>query len=100
MAISNNILVAALSGSLGKQIVFRRYGNKTVVSSFPDMTNRKLSAKQKAVNEHIKKATARAKEIIADPESRNAALLRLNVTRNRLFTALIKEYFALMRAGS
>jgi hypothetical protein len=67
MAISNNILVAALSGSLGKQIVFRRYGNKTVVSSFPDMTNRKLSAKQKAVNENIKKATARAKEIIADP---------------------------------
>jgi hypothetical protein len=99
MAISNNILVAALSGSLGKQIVFRRYGNKTVVSSFPDMTNRKLSHKQKAINEHIKKATARAKEIIADPESRNAALLRLNVTRNRLFTALIKEYFGFLRSG-
>lgn len=37
MAISENILFKKLSGHLGKQIVFKQYSDKTVVSQYPDM---------------------------------------------------------------
>jgi len=36
MAISNSLLLKELSGQLGKQLVFRQYGDKTVVSKYPD----------------------------------------------------------------
>jgi hypothetical protein len=83
-----------VTGSINKQIVLRRYGNKTVVSAYPDMSNRKLSARQKRMNELMKEANQSAKAIIADEQQRNAARLRLDVPANKLYTALIKEFFA------
>jgi hypothetical protein len=94
MAISNNPLMHGVTGSINKQIVFRRYGNKTVVSAYPDMSKRKLSPRQKRMNEIMKEANESAKAIMADEDQRNAARLRLDVPRNKLYTALIKEYFA------
>jgi hypothetical protein len=94
MAISNNPLMHGVTGSIKKQLVFRRYGNKTVVSAYPDMSKRKLSPRQKRMNEIMKEANESAKAIMADEEQRNAARLRLDVPRNKLYTALIKEYFA------
>ena len=96
MAISQNILLQKLSGHLGKQIVFKQYGDKTVVSKYPDMSKRKLSAKQLRVNAIMQEANSEAKRILADEELRNAAQVQLNVTRNKLYTALIKEYFNTM----
>ena len=93
MAISENLILKQLSGHLGKQIVFKQYGNKTVVSKYPDMSKRKLSPKQLRVNEIMEEANAEAKRILADEEASSAAQVRLNVTRNKLYTALIKEYF-------
>ena len=100
MAISENILLKKLSGHLGKQIVFKQYGDKTVVSAYPDMSNRKLSPKQLRVNAIMEEANYNAKMILADEELRIAAQVRLNVTRNKLYTALIREYFkAVQSAG-
>ena len=82
-----------LSGHLGKQIVFKQYGDLTVVSAYPDMSRRKLSPKQLRVNALMEEANYEAKKIIANEELRHAAQVRLNVTRNKLYTALIKEYF-------
>ena len=89
----NNLLLKNLSGQLGKQIVIKQYRGKTVVSKYPDMSKRKLSDKQLQNNEIMADACYRAKGIIADEELRNAAQIRLNVTSNRLYNALIKEYF-------
>ena len=94
MAISNNLITKKLSGHLGKQIVFKQYGDKTVVSKYPNMTKRKLSPDQKRVNNMMEDANDEAKRIIADTELRDQAQVRLNVTRNKLYTALIREYFA------
>ena len=94
MAISENLLTKKLSGHLGKQIVFKQYGNKTVVSKYPNMSKRKLSPDQKRVNNMMEEANDAAKRIIGDPELRDQAQVRLNVTRNKLYTALIREYFA------
>jgi hypothetical protein len=57
------------------------------------MSRRKLSPKQLAVNEKMKEANVQAKRIMADDELRKEAQVRLNVTRNKLYTSLIKEYF-------
>jgi len=94
MAISNNPIMHGVTGSINKQIVFRRYGNKTVVSAYPDMSRRKLSPKQKRMNELMKEANESAKAIMEDEQKRNAARLRLDVPGNKLYTALIKEFFA------
>jgi len=93
MAISENLIFKNVSGHIGKQIVFKQYGNKTVVSKYPDMSKRKLSPKQLKVNETMQEANWEAKSIMADEVLRTAAQVRLNVTRNKLYTSLIKEYF-------
>ena len=93
MAKTKSLLLQKLSGHIGKQIVFKQYDGTTVVCKYPDMSRRKLSAKQKKVNETMAEANYEAKRILADEELRNLAQVRLNVTRNRLYTALIREYF-------
>ena len=96
MAISESLMLKNLSGHIGKQIVFKQYGDKTVVSKYPDMSKRKLSAKQLQVNETLAEANYEARTIMADENLRSEAQVRLNVTRNKLYTALIKEYFKAM----
>ena len=93
MAISENILFKKLSGHIGRQLVVKQYGDKTVIGKFPDMSKRKLSTKQIRVNQIMEEANDEAKKIMADDNLRNAAQVRLNVTRNKLYTSLIREYF-------
>ena len=93
MAISESILLKKLSGQLGKELVFKQYGDKTVVTKYPDMSKRVLSPKQLQVNERMFEANLEAKRTLADEKLRNEAQVRLNVPRNKLYTALIKEYF-------
>ncbi len=93
MAISNNLLLKKLSGHIGRQLVVKQYGDKTIISQYPDMSRRKLSVKQKKVNKIMEQANDEAKRIMADENLRNAAQVRLNVTSNKLYTSLIKEYF-------
>ena len=93
MAITNNLLLSNLSGQLGRQLVFKQYRGKTVVSKYPDMSRRKFSAKQKQTQDIMVEANLYTKTILADQQKKMDAQVRLNVTSNRLYTALIKEYF-------
>ena len=93
MAISNSVLLKLLSGQMNKEIVFKQYGDKTVISKYPDMSKRTFTDKQLQVQEKMYEAHFTAKGIMANEELANAAQVRLNVTRNKLYTALIKEYF-------
>ena len=92
MATTTGILTKMLSGQLGRQIVFKQYSEKTVVSKYPDMSKRKLSTKQKKLNLLMKEANAEAHRVMADEQLRMTAQVRLNVTSNRLYRALISEY--------
>jgi hypothetical protein len=102
MAISNSIFLKNLSGQIGKELVFKQYGDKTVVSKYPTMRKRKPSTKQLRNREIMEMANYEALSIMADEELRNEAQVRLNVTRNKLYHALIREYFAAVKneAGS
>ncbi|MBO9572026.1 MAG: hypothetical protein J7497_07430 [Chitinophagaceae bacterium] len=82
-----------LKGALGKQVVFRQRNGKTFLSAYPDMSNRKLSAKQKKVGETMAKASKYANEIMQNPETLKDAQFRLDLPQKRLYNALVKEYF-------
>jgi len=100
MAISGSLILNKLSGHIGKQIVFKQYAGKTIVSKYPDMSKRKLSPKQLRVNEIMQEANDEAQRILANEELRMAAQVRLNVTRNKLYSSLIREYFKNARSAT
>lgn len=81
-------------------MVFRQYGDKTLVCKYPDMSNRTLSARQVRNNELMEAANYEAKRIMADDALRQSAQVRLNVTSNKLYTSLIREYFKAARAAA
>ncbi|MEP7259031.1 MAG: hypothetical protein ABI687_11590 [Flavitalea sp.] len=74
-------------------IVFRQLNGKTVISAYPDMSECVLSPKQLRINDLMKAANHQVKTIMADEMLRNEAQLRLNVTRNKLYTSPIREFF-------
>jgi hypothetical protein len=78
---------------MNKEIVFKQYGDKTVISKYPDMSGVTFTDKQLQVQEKMYQAHFTAKGIMANEELASAAQVRLNVTRNKLYTAMIKEYF-------
>jgi len=63
----DNIITAGLRGTIGGQLVFKRYGNRTIVSKVPDMSRVKKSESQKSENNKFREATYYAKEQMADP---------------------------------
>lgn len=97
MATTKNALLGKASGRVGRDVVLKQYGDKTVISKYPDMSQRVLSPKQLQMNEMMESANYEARRIVADEALRNEALIRLNVTRNKLYTTLISEYFKAAR---
>ena len=100
MAKTDSLFFQKTSGHVGKQFVYRQYRGKTLIAKYPNMSNRVLSEKQIKNNQLMEEANYAAREIIADEVQRDAAQVRLNVTRNKLYTALIREYFANQRANA
>ena len=94
MAISRNILTQGFTGTIDKLVVFRNYNGKIVVSKYPDMSGRKLSPKQKKQNKRMIEANKYAKNVCGDTKKKNEAQLRLDVPSNKLYRALVKEYFS------
>src|SRR5258706_14479898 len=86
------------SGTVGKQIVYKKYYDKTVVSKMPDMSKRVLSEKQIESNERMKLANVYAKYIYRTEEGKLKARIRLKLPAHKsLFHALVKEHLDLNR---
>lgn len=94
MAISKNPLLVSTRGTFNKQIVIRQVNGQTILSAYPNMDDRKFSELQLKTQDRMTKANEYAQEILEDEQLRNAAQVRLNVLRNKLYNALIKEFFA------
>ena len=95
MATTKNIMMKKSSGNIDKQLVFKTYGEKTVISKYPNMSRVKRSEKQKRMNDMMEAANEAAQQVLDDDTLKMEAQVRLNVTSNRLYNALIKEYFQL-----
>jgi len=78
---------------LGKEIIFKNYYDKTVVSKRPNMSKRVLSEKQQDWNWRMKYANAYAKSIYANKADRMKERIRLGIHPHKsLFHALVKEH--------
>jgi hypothetical protein len=98
MAAGNHTLFSGIRGSIARQIVIRQRYGKTIVSAFPMFNKkRKRTPAQQQMNQLFAHAHAYAKDILKNPEERDKAQVRLNVQRNRVYNALISEYFRLFR---
>ena len=89
----NNPLLQQLRGQIGQQIVVKQYGNKTVISKYPDMSKVKASIKQKKNRSVFKEAVAYAKSINKDPEKRKDYLLKLKPLES-IYHYALKEYLS------
>jgi hypothetical protein len=93
MATTDSLFFKNASGHVGREFVFKQYEGKTVISKYPNMKKRVLSEKQLRINEIMHQANLFARRTLSDGILRDAAQTRLNVTRNKLYTSLIREYF-------
>ena len=92
MAQSNSsVLLRHVSGRIGKQIVVKQYGNKTVITAYPDMSNVKPSKLQKQKRKKFAAAIEYARSIIHDPLKKAAYAKKLKKAA-RVYNAAIKEY--------
>jgi hypothetical protein len=93
MARTKNPIWRQVSGALGKQIVYKQYYDKTVISTMPDMSKRKLSEKQKEWNERMRLATAYAQYVCTTEEGKVKARIRLKIPAHKaVFQALVKAH--------
>jgi hemoglobin-like flavoprotein len=67
MAEAKDYISKGLSGQIGKELVFKRYANKTVVTKYPDMTNIIPSAEQVVKRKRFAAAVQYARNINNNP---------------------------------
>jgi hypothetical protein len=86
-------LIQSITAAYGGKVTLRKRYGKTEVITRADMKKRVLSEKQIEVNDVMGTASHYAKNIIADKMRKKEAQVRLNVSSNRLYHALVREYF-------
>lgn len=91
MAYTRSALASGLSGQVGKQLVFKRYRNKTVVTRYPDMSRVKPSPAQKNRRQVFAEAVAYARAINNDPV-RKAEYLQKVPKGKTVYQFALKEY--------
>lgn len=91
MAISkDNIVTETLSGKMGN-IIFKYYGDKTVISKHPDMSRVVKSAKQLQNQEQFRDAHFYAKSIMADP-AKKLAFIKTIPKGKMAYHAAVSKY--------
>ncbi len=94
-----SILLHQLRGHIGKQIVVKRYGNKTVVTAYPDMSKVKPSKLQKVRRKLFAEAVKHACAINNDPAKK--ALYKKKMKKGQtVYNYAIKEYLNSMNSRS
>ena len=91
MAILDSELLKHLRGHVGKQLVFKQYGDKTVVTRYPNMKRVKRSPLQKAGTRKFADAVAYAQSILRNPKKRKA-FARKRRNGKSVYHAAISEY--------
>ena len=90
--VKKHSLLEVISGSIGKEVVFKRYKDKTVVSKFPDMSKVKATKRQKNQRKQITEANAYASTINRDPKLRAKYEKKLKPGES-VYHYAIKEFF-------
>jgi len=88
---TSNILLHQVTGHIGKQIVVKRYGNKTVITAYPDMSRVKPTRLQKAKRKLFANAVAYARAINNDPLKKETYKKKLKKGQS-VYNYAIREY--------
>lgn len=91
-----NVILKQLRGQIGKQLVVKQYGNKTVVSAYPDMSKIKPSKLQIKRRNYFAEAVANAQSILHDPVKKAAYTQQLKKGQS-VYHAAIKEFLREMK---
>ena len=91
MAIAKDIISQGLSGAIGKEVVFKIYDDKTVVTKYPNMKNIVPSAAQKTQRNKFRKAHNYAKKINDNPVSKAAFALKIPAGKS-VYRWAVKEF--------
>ena len=91
MAISTNLLLKNVKGQIAKTLVVKQYGDRTVLSAYPDMSDVVYNEHQKLVQSRFSKAVEYAQSILRDPV-RKAEYIATLPPGKRAYNAAIKEY--------
>ena len=94
MAIMDHAIFRGLRGHLNKQIVFKRYGKKTVVTRYPDMSNIKPTAAQKQRRKLFAEAVAYAKNMLLNPELKDEYTKKARKKGRNAYHQFMREFFA------
>lgn len=89
--IQQHSLLKGLKGQIGKQLVFKQYGTKTVVSRYPDMSNVQPSLLQQQKRSRFAEAVAYAQGINNDPVLKAAYAKQLKKGK-RVYQAALQEF--------
>lgn len=93
----SNIVLHAMSGHLGKQLVVKQYATKTVISKYPDMTNVKPSPKQLEEKGRFSQAVKYAQAVLKNSALKATYLEKVAVGQS-IYHYAIKEYLLLHKA--
>ncbi|MCK7557428.1 hypothetical protein MKQ70_21440 [Chitinophaga sedimenti] len=94
MAISTNVLLLGLSGSIADQLTVKNYNGKAVVSKKVGPRVKPATEKQEDNEDLFKVANEVVKERYADLQKRYEAQMRLKVPPGRsLYRAMLKEFY-------
>jgi hypothetical protein len=88
-----SVILHKMRGQIGKQIVVKQYGNKTVITAYPDMSGIKPSRLQKQKRKKFAAAIEYARSIIYDPV-RKAAYAKKLKRGARVYNSAIREYLS------
>ena len=91
MGILKTSALEALRGQVGKELVFKKYGDKTVVTRYPRMNGIERSPRQKLGTSKFKEAVAYARSIIKDEKKRKAFAKKLRRGKS-VYHAAISEF--------
>jgi hypothetical protein len=96
--VKRNSVLKALQGSIGKELVFKQYADKVVITRYPDMSKVKPSARQKEQREKMKEANAYARTVLSNPELK--AIYEQNLQKGEsIYRKAINDYFARLKLG-
>lgn len=99
MAESLNPKLQGTRGAVGKQLVFKKYGDKTVITKYPDMKGIVPSEAQKENQSLFRKAIAYASSIHRDPQ-KNAEYQKMIPQGEDVYHYALKEYLARFKSAS
>lgn len=86
-----NSILNGISGAIGKVVVLKQYGDKTVVSKYPDMSRVKRSALQKDNSSVFARAVAYAKDISRNPREKALWQEKIGMGKS-VYHAALKAY--------